>query len=736
MSGYLTAIFAHVEDLTDVEVPDNFTGYEIDPDYYDDLRAEALQFYRIAEDLIDKGDPAHSPDHNAGIEFWLSRNGSGTGFWDSEAYPEGVAEQLEAIAEKFGSLSADADDNGKIYFMDAKKVPTEEPMLDEWKRQYSEQYQKWSYYNPDTGKWQWEEPPASASLGGLLDEGDDIVMASKNPFHVTAQVDYKVGDWIYVKPTEYLGEVDGVPYRRPAQIIELNVDIGFDDQNYHKVRFEDGTESLIEFREMHPTSEEEISTGGGAEDSGDIVMAMKNPFHVEAQAHTGPQTGAKFKRGDKAYLTVGKESKMFLTGQEVTVVSDAQAAGGAWKYLVQRPGKASQPILEKHLTNVKPKFKEGDRVSDPYDEYANVGQIVWNDFHQAWTYEIDYDDGTTKEWDADDLELSVPTGSVSNPKKKQKQKEWPVKQLDQVQIIGEHEAAGHTGQVTSVNPKTGEASVEVNNNGKWESYAVNQDEMKVVLRPEQEKKQKTVFKIGDHVRTTQDMHAGKYGDIFEGSTGVVTKAAEGQFAHDSGRNTFVQLDDRPDIDIPLVFSNQELELVWSADEKQKEIKFKRGEEVIVSTQSGVQAGVIDHTYNGQVLDDDDNMIFRVMFPDGNRGDFTETKIRPAAEPAPQQKGPSSLEQKQQQNQMEQMHPSVQQLNPPRFDQNTPYFPPGPEGRKQFEEFLIKQHNDFFEDLKKTWSKLIKTQGKKGKMIARKQMDALYVHAMRFAKKDK
>jgi hypothetical protein len=106
---------------------------------------------------------------------------------------------------------------------------------------------------------------------------------------------------------------------------------------------------------------------------------------------------------------------------------------------------------------------------------------------------------------------------------------------------------------------------------------------------------------------------------------------------------------------------------------------------------------------------------------------------------PQQPEPQEKQQDQRQNvdpdqtSRQDFHPSQQDLMSHIKDTGTPYFPPTPEGQKAFEQYLIKQHNDFYEELKRTWGMLIKKYGKKGQLMVRKQKDALYAAAMEHQK---
>lgn len=50
-----------------------------------------------------------------GHAFWLSRNGHGSGFFDSEHFSDDVRDRLQEASRKFGSCDLYVGDDGKIY---------------------------------------------------------------------------------------------------------------------------------------------------------------------------------------------------------------------------------------------------------------------------------------------------------------------------------------------------------------------------------------------------------------------------------------------------------------------------------------------------------------------------------------------------------------------------------------------------------------------------------------------
>ena len=97
---------------------------------YDDNEMPLDASYRvedISEDLIRKMiedcaaflAKADIPDNllsQAGHDFWLTRNGHGTGFWDHpEGYGKEKALELSVLADTFGVVDLYVGDDGRIY---------------------------------------------------------------------------------------------------------------------------------------------------------------------------------------------------------------------------------------------------------------------------------------------------------------------------------------------------------------------------------------------------------------------------------------------------------------------------------------------------------------------------------------------------------------------------------------------------------------------------------------------
>lgn len=72
--------------------------------------ADCLRFQRATKADLDEADIS---DSSAGHDFWLSRNGHGTGFWDRGL--GAVGNRLHAKAKSFGEFDLYLGDDGKVH---------------------------------------------------------------------------------------------------------------------------------------------------------------------------------------------------------------------------------------------------------------------------------------------------------------------------------------------------------------------------------------------------------------------------------------------------------------------------------------------------------------------------------------------------------------------------------------------------------------------------------------------
>lgn len=113
VSGYLEcALFA---DSPDNETAVDFTFENISRDMLKKSYADCERFF---DSLHIQSVFSQRPDYHAiGIDFWYTRNGHGTGFWDNykKTYDDNTAELLTDIATSFGECYLYLGDNGKLY---------------------------------------------------------------------------------------------------------------------------------------------------------------------------------------------------------------------------------------------------------------------------------------------------------------------------------------------------------------------------------------------------------------------------------------------------------------------------------------------------------------------------------------------------------------------------------------------------------------------------------------------
>lgn len=99
--------------LLDDDTRTPFGGTYTAKDFYADVTCQMI------EDCAAFLAEADIPDNllpQAGHDFWLTRNGHGTGFWDRpDVYGEEKARELSALAETFGVVDLYVGDDGRIY---------------------------------------------------------------------------------------------------------------------------------------------------------------------------------------------------------------------------------------------------------------------------------------------------------------------------------------------------------------------------------------------------------------------------------------------------------------------------------------------------------------------------------------------------------------------------------------------------------------------------------------------
>lgn len=116
LKGYLAAALwsssAEIEPFTDRSFDDNgYTIFDIDGQSTSKAKQDCARFVTLAGDALDG-----VPSEFIGHEFWLSRNGHGSGFFDSDyVEDQETRDKLQQMAKSFGEKDMYLGDDGKIY---------------------------------------------------------------------------------------------------------------------------------------------------------------------------------------------------------------------------------------------------------------------------------------------------------------------------------------------------------------------------------------------------------------------------------------------------------------------------------------------------------------------------------------------------------------------------------------------------------------------------------------------
>ena len=107
--NFVTAYIGAAEELADEE---DFADRHVDwsSEAIADMERDAELFFSKAEKLMQK---TGGDTRQHGVDFWLTSNGHGAGFWDRD-YGD-LGDKLTAFAEKFGEQHVYKGDDGKAY---------------------------------------------------------------------------------------------------------------------------------------------------------------------------------------------------------------------------------------------------------------------------------------------------------------------------------------------------------------------------------------------------------------------------------------------------------------------------------------------------------------------------------------------------------------------------------------------------------------------------------------------
>ena len=103
-----TALFLETDGPRDTPLDQNYTAEDIAPEALARMQADCAKFQ------ADNGHMFEGRESDAGYDFWLTRNGHGAGFWETDDWPDFSAE-LDAAATAFGECNLYVGDDGRIY---------------------------------------------------------------------------------------------------------------------------------------------------------------------------------------------------------------------------------------------------------------------------------------------------------------------------------------------------------------------------------------------------------------------------------------------------------------------------------------------------------------------------------------------------------------------------------------------------------------------------------------------
>jgi hypothetical protein len=117
--AYIVAALWSSTDDHGTPLDQDYDRENIHPDTLATMRAHCRAFFFANEThILCDGGPT-GPDGSsqvemAGHDFWLTRNGHGTGFWDGD-WPEPHASALDEASKAFGSFDLYVGDDGMVH---------------------------------------------------------------------------------------------------------------------------------------------------------------------------------------------------------------------------------------------------------------------------------------------------------------------------------------------------------------------------------------------------------------------------------------------------------------------------------------------------------------------------------------------------------------------------------------------------------------------------------------------
>jgi hypothetical protein len=125
--GYVHCMLWSETDQTDESGGDpldrNYGVEDFDPETLQAIVEDCQQFQEVNREAINTY-PAkmncldgytYTGNELAGHDYWLTRNGHGTGYWDREYLPQWAKDSLDRAAQQAGEVWVYVGDDGRLY---------------------------------------------------------------------------------------------------------------------------------------------------------------------------------------------------------------------------------------------------------------------------------------------------------------------------------------------------------------------------------------------------------------------------------------------------------------------------------------------------------------------------------------------------------------------------------------------------------------------------------------------
>lgn len=110
LKNYLIAALWSSSDSDENPLDENYEISDISDESLKQAQVDCELFKLKAGEILNKYDIPH-----CGHDFWLTRNGHGTGFWDS-GYEKNDGQILTALSKEFSNVDIYVGDDNKLYF--------------------------------------------------------------------------------------------------------------------------------------------------------------------------------------------------------------------------------------------------------------------------------------------------------------------------------------------------------------------------------------------------------------------------------------------------------------------------------------------------------------------------------------------------------------------------------------------------------------------------------------------